>query len=171
MRFFIHFIQGIMFAMWSPKSENWLFFNLKPFFAAVRPLANTKSVLRWRSLSWKITVTKVYSMPLCCSSMGVNSLLNFIILNQRAPLYGPFYSRGILDPNVICWMEQSTNWLYSLDLATAPVQMYLYKCILTDTCRRLSHLMQINENEICRTLNLTIHRTEGSAQQAAVSNR
>ena len=56
-------------------------------------LLNTKSVMRWRSLSTNITVTKVYSMPFCCSGMKENSLLNRIIYSQRAPLYGAINSK------------------------------------------------------------------------------
>ena len=41
-----------------------------------KTLLNTKYLLRWRSISTKIAVTKVYSMPLCYGYMEVKSLLN-----------------------------------------------------------------------------------------------
>ena len=48
-------------------------------------------------------------MPFCCSCVGENSLLNRIIYNQRAPLYGPFNSSVLLDPNAICWIYRVSH--------------------------------------------------------------
>ena len=56
-------------------------------------LLNAKSAVRWRSLSTKITVTEIYSIPLCCCYMELKSLLNHMIYNKSAPLYGPFKSK------------------------------------------------------------------------------
>ena len=101
-------------AQWNELEPSWKGFNWgrRPIFVGVPPeickqarnqgvyrflttkrLLTTKSVMRWRSLSKKITVTEVYSIPFCCCYMELKSLLNHMIYNKSAPLYGPFKSK------------------------------------------------------------------------------
>ena len=57
-----------------------------------KTLLNAKYLLRWRSLS-KITVTKLYSMHVCCNCMEGRSLLHCMIYNLDGTTLWPFNSK------------------------------------------------------------------------------
>ena len=70
----------------------------------------TKSVMRWRSLNTRVTVTEVYLNAIMLQLYGSEITRDPHTFElEGATLVSIYFKSVLLDPSAICWMEKCTG--------------------------------------------------------------